>query len=86
MYELMEKVTAICKDTDKNNYNDKFENLLAQIYEFKNRGGGKNHARDALLKISYKFRNEDNDTAADCINESLSVIDGDNQNIKPIWE
>lgn len=86
MYELMEKITAICQNTNKNNYKDNFESLLVQIYEFKNRGGGKNHARDALLKISYKFRNEDNDIAADCINESLSVIDGDNPNIKPIWE
>lgn len=85
MYELMEKVTEACTKTDKKNFNSNFQKALQFTEEFKSRGCEKKHARDALLKISYKFRNEDNDLAADCVNEVLAVIDGDNPKIKPIW-
>lgn len=81
----MEKITANCDKTDKLNYESIFQKALQLTAEFKSRGGEKKHARDALLKVAYKFRNEDKDFAADCVNDVLAVIDGDNTKIKPIW-
>lgn len=85
MYEFMEKIIETCQKTDRTNFNSNFQKVLQFTEEFKSRGGENKHARAALLKVSYKFSNEDNEMAADCVNEVLAVIDGDNPKIKPIW-
>lgn len=86
MFELMEKVTETCKNTNQENFQHNLKQTLVLLEGFKSRGGTKPHARDALLKVMYKFKSEDNDIAGDCIDEALIIVDGDNPKIKSVWD